>query len=179
MAAAVFDAVDALLVESGPGRFTVTDIARRAGINATSIYRRWGSLEAVILDRESARLDDLSPLPNTGTLRGDLLAYAHTAADDIRKPGRLAFLQALVGASDLDDDRRMAPLLRRAEQFQDMLNRARDRGESALDYTVVVDCILAPIYLRHLTGRGLDAADIEVFVDRALASAGPPAIAPG
>ncbi|OBJ14262.1 hypothetical protein A5622_04325 [Mycobacterium sp. 1245801.1] len=179
VAAAVFDAVDALLVESGPGRFTVTDIARRAGINATSIYRRWGSLEAVILDRESARLDDLSPLPNTGTLRGDLLAYAHTAADDIRKPGRLAFLQALVGASDLDDDRRMAPLLRRAEQFQDMLNRARDRGESALDYTVVVDCILAPIYLRHLTGRGLDAADIEVFVDRALASAGPPAIAPG
>lgn len=168
--ASVFDAVDALQAEAEPGGFTVTDVARRAGVNPTSIYRRWGSLEAVILDREAARLDDLSPLPDTGTLRGDLLAYAHTVATDLGLPGRMAFLQALIGATNLGDEQRMAPLRRRAAQFQEMLDRARDRGEPELDYAVVVDCILAPIYLRHLTGYGVDEPDLETFVARALAS---------
>lgn len=173
--AAVHEAADALLREEGPGGFTVADIARRAGINPTSIYRRWGSLEAVILDVEAARLSDTAPLPDTGTLRGDLLAYAHTCASDIARPGGLAFLQALIGAGGLSDDQRLAPLRQRASQFQAMLDRTRGRGEPALDYTAVVDCILAPIYLRILTGRGLDESDLESFVERALTSKSQPA----
>jgi hypothetical protein len=51
-----------------------------------------------------------------------------------------------------------------------MLDRARDRGESALDQTDVLDCILAPIYLRTLFGvGGLTKSRLAVFVDRALA----------
>jgi len=34
-----------------------------------------------------------------------------------------------------------------------------------------VDCILAPIYLRFLFGLGIDGPDLELFVDRTLASA--------
>jgi AcrR family transcriptional regulator len=165
--AAVHEAVDALLIDCGPGGFTVADIARRAGVNPTSIYRRWGSLEAVILDVEAARLSDISPLPDTGTLRGDLLAYARSAAADIARPGRLAFLQALIGARDLSDEQRATPLLHRAAQFQAMLDRGRDRGEPALDVTAVVDCILAPLYLRYLLGLGIDEPDLELFVERA------------
>jgi AcrR family transcriptional regulator len=171
VAAAVHAAVDALLIEAGACAFTVADVARRADVNPTSIYRRWGSLEAVILDVEAARLTDISPLPDTGTLRGDLLAYAAAAAADIVRPGRLAFLQALIGARDLSDEQRSAPLLRRAAQFQAMLDRGRDRGEPALEYTAIVDCILAPIYLRFLFGLRIDGPDLELFVDRTLASA--------
>jgi AcrR family transcriptional regulator len=168
VAAAVHDAVNALLIDCGPGGFTVADIARRAGVNPTSIYRRWGSLEAVILDVEAARLSEISPLPDTGTLRGDLLAYARTVAADVARPGRLAFLQALIGARDVSNEQRSAPLLQRAEQFQAMLDRARDRGEPALHYTAVVDCILAPVYLRYLLGVGIDESDLELFVERTL-----------
>jgi AcrR family transcriptional regulator len=171
VAAAVHAAVDALLIEAGPGAFTVADVARRADVNPTSIYRRWGSLEAVILDVEAAKLADISPLPDTGTLRGDLLAYALTVAADIVRPGRLAFLQALIGARDLSDEQRSAPLRQRAAQFQTMLDRGRDRGEPALEYTAILDCILAPIYLRFLFGLGIDRPDLELFVDRTLASA--------
>jgi AcrR family transcriptional regulator len=170
VATAVQEAVDALLIEAGPGGFTVADVARRSGVNPTSIYRRWGSLEAVILDVEAARLSEISPMPDTGTLRGDLLAYARTVAADIARPGRLAFLQALIGARDVSDEQRSAPLLQRAEQFQEMLDRARDRGEPSLDYTAVVDCILAPVYLRHLLGLGIDEPDLEMFVVRTLTS---------
>lgn len=170
VAAAVHEAVDALLIECGPAGFTVADVARRAGVNPTSIHRRWGSLEAVILEVEAARLTEISPLPDTGTLRGDLLAYARTVAADVIRPGRLAFLQALIGARDLSHEQRSAPLLQRAAQLQTMLDRARDRGEPSLHYTGIVDCILAPVYLRYLLGIGIDEPDLELFVDRALTS---------
>lgn len=170
MVASVHQAVRELLAEAGPGAFTLTDVARRAEVNPTSIYRRWGSLEAVLLDVETARLSDTSPVPDTGTLRGDLLGYAHTAAADIARPGGLAFLQALIGAHDLTDEQRSTLLLQRASQFQTMLDRGRDRDEPPLDYTVVMDCILAPIYLRILSGQGVDESALASFVDRALAS---------
>jgi AcrR family transcriptional regulator len=167
---AVHAAVNALFVESGPGGFTVADIARRAGVNPSSIHRRWGSLEALVLDVEAARLTDLSPLPDTGSLRSDLLAYARAAAADITRPGRLAFLQALIGADDLSVEQRQAPLRQRATQFQAMLDRGRECGEPTLDFTVIVDCILGPIYLRYLLGLGIGEPDLELFVERALIS---------
>jgi AcrR family transcriptional regulator len=162
--------VDGLLTDCGPGGFTVADVARRAGVNPTSIHRRWGSLEAVILEIEADRLAEISPLPDTGTLRGDLLAYARTVAADVARPGRLAFLQALIGARDVNTERRSAPLLQRAAQLQTMLDRARDRSEPSLHYTAVVDCVLAPIYLRYLLGVDIDEPDLELFVARTLAS---------
>jgi len=170
VAEAVFDAVDGLLIDCGPGGFTIADVARRAGVNPTSIYRRWGSVEAIVLEVEASRLTDISPMPDTGTLRGDLLAYARAAAIDIARPGRLAFLQALIGARDLSDEQRSAPLLSRAAQFQSMLDRARDRGEQALDYVAIVDCILAPLYLRYLLGLDVGEPDLELFVERTLTS---------
>jgi AcrR family transcriptional regulator len=168
VAAAVREATDALLIDRGPGGFTVADIARRAEVNPTSIHRRWGSVEAVILEVEAARLTETSPLPDTGTLRGDLLAYARAAVTDVTSPGRLAFLQALIGARDASDQQRRAPLLQRAAQLQTMLDRATDRGEPSLHYTAVVDCIIAPIYLRYLLGMELDEPDLELFVERAI-----------
>lgn len=170
VAAAVYEAVWALSAEAGAGGFTVAEVAARADVNPASIYRRWRSLEAVILDAETARLSEISPVPDTGTLSGDLLAYARAAVIDIARPGGLLFLQALIRARDLDDEQRLAPLLQRAGQLQAMLDRGRDRGEPALDHTAVVDCILAPIYMRTLTGRTLDDSTLQTFVERTLAS---------
>jgi hypothetical protein len=96
------------------------------------------------------------------------LAYARTVAADITRPGRLAFLQALIGAGDLSVEQRQAFLIQRATQFQTMLDRAGERGEPTLDFTVIVDCVLGPIYLRHLLGLCVGEPDLELFVQRAL-----------
>jgi len=172
--AAVHQAVDAMVTECGPVGFTVADVARRADVNPTSIHRRWGRLEAVILEVEVARLTEISPLPDTGSLRGDLLAYAKSAAADITRPGRLAFPQALIGARDMSAEQRSAPLLQRAAQIQTMLDRATDRDEPSIHFSAVVDCIIAPVYLRYLLGMGIDEPDFELFVERTLASSTPP-----
>jgi AcrR family transcriptional regulator len=168
--AAVHDAVNEIVGQGDPRQVTVAEIAERAGVNPTSIYRRWGTLEALILDVETARLQVTSPIPDTGTLRGDLLAYASTVAKGMGRPGGFAFLQALLGVSGESGPRRNAPLRERAAQLQAMLDRARDRGEPALDHTDVYDCVLAPIYLRTLFGiGGLTKARLAAFVDRAIA----------
>jgi hypothetical protein len=121
-----------------------------------------------------ARLTEISPLPDTGSLRGDLLAYAKSAAADITRPGRLAFPQALIGARDMSAEQRSAPLLQRVAQIQTMLDRATDRDEPSIHFSAVVDCIIAPVYLRYLLGMGIDEPDFELFVERTLASSTPP-----
>lgn len=169
--AAVHDAVNELVAQRNPREVTVAEIAERAGVNPTSIYRRWGTFEALILDVETARLQVNAPIPDTGTLRGDLLAFAANAAKDIT-PGGLAFLQAVLGVREETEPQRLAPLRARGAQIQAMLDRARDRGETALDQTDIYDCILAPIYFRTLFGVGrLTKARLAAFVDRALAPA--------
>jgi len=168
--AAVHDALNELVAQGNPRPVTVAEIAERAGVNPTSIYRRWGTLEALVLDVEAARLQVNSPIPDTGTLHGDLLGYATRAAKDIARPGGLAFLQAVLGVSAESEPQRSAPLWERGAQIQAMLDRARDRGEPALDQTDVLDCILAPIYLRTLFGvGGLTKSRLAVFVARAIA----------
>jgi AcrR family transcriptional regulator len=169
--AAVHDAVNDIVAQRNPREVTVAEIAERAGVNPTSIYRRWGTLEALVLDVEVARLEVNSPIPDTGTLRGDLLAFAANVAKDITRPGGLAFLQAVIGVREETGPQRIAPLRERGAQIQAMLDRARDRGEPALDQTDVYDYILAPIYVRTLFGvGGLTKARLAAFVERALDS---------
>src|SRR4051812_22755224 len=68
--AAVFEAAAALLAERGHDAVTMTDIAERAGIAATSLYRRWGDVRALVMEVAVENLMRERPLPDTGTLRG-------------------------------------------------------------------------------------------------------------
>ena len=81
MHAAVVD----LLAEGGLD-ISVADVARRAGVNPTSVYRRWGDRERLIMDAAVTRLLDSSPMPDTGSLRGDLAAWADAVETQIARP---------------------------------------------------------------------------------------------
>ncbi|MEU3909028.1 TetR/AcrR family transcriptional regulator [Streptomyces goshikiensis] len=71
---AVHQAVIDLLSDPGGADLTIPAVAQRAGVNHTSIYRRWGGREALLADVVVTRLERDSPLADTGTLRGDLRA---------------------------------------------------------------------------------------------------------
>ena len=187
---AVLQAADELLGGHDAEQVTIAEVAARAGVNPTSIYRRWGTLEALVLDLEATRLQVNSPIPDTGTLRGDLLAYAANATRDITRPGGLAFLRAVLAtrdarsrqaraggrAGDREDDPAWAPVRARGAQLRAMLDRARERGEPAPLHTDVLDGILAPIYLRTLLDiGGLDEGRLAAFVDRTLTCSPEPA----
>lgn len=73
----LLDATLDVLAEAGYRGLTMDMVAARAGAGKATIYRRWPSKEALILDA-IARMKHiqvgLDRLPDTGTLRGDLLA---------------------------------------------------------------------------------------------------------
>ncbi|MEV4164926.1 TetR/AcrR family transcriptional regulator [Nonomuraea dietziae] len=171
--AAVHQAVTDLVSERGYGNFTVGDIAARAGVADTSLYRRWGNLQALLSDVLLARLNAQAPMPDTGSLAGDLRTYAAIVAREVTGPDGLAVVRltiALSGEGQQGLQARDELLADRSRQLQAMLDRARDRGEDPPDALEVLDHLLAPIYMRVLFGAGpLTPEYLDGLVDRLLA----------
>ncbi|GAA3250466.1 TetR/AcrR family transcriptional regulator [Nonomuraea helvata] len=175
--AAVHQAVTDLVAERGYGNFTVGEVANRAGVADTSIYRRWGTLEALTMDVAITWLTATSPIPDTGSLEGDLRAYAANVARDVTGPDGPAVLRLVIALSTAGQDgmrARDAFLAERSSQLQTMLDRARARGEQPPDVLEVLDHILAPMYIRILFGAGPLTHDyVDTLVDRLLPLTGP------
>ncbi|MFD9635714.1 TetR/AcrR family transcriptional regulator [Streptomyces violascens] len=172
VAAEVHQAVTGLISERGYGNFTVGDVAARSGVADSSIYRRWGNLETLLTDVALTRLNAQSPMPDTGSLAGDLRAYAAQVAREITGPDGLLLVRLAVALSSIGqqglqarDDLRDE----RTRQLQSMLDRARDRGEHAPGALDVLDHIMAPMYIRVLFGMGPLTPDyVDGLVDRLL-----------
>ncbi len=172
VSAAVHQAVTDLVSERGYGSFAVGDVAARAGVADTSIYRRWGSLEKLLSDVLLTRLETRSPMPDTGSLAGDLHTYAANVAREITGPDGLAILHltiALTGRGHEGLQTRDDFLAERARLLETMLDRSRQRGEQTPDALGVLDHVMAPMYIRVLFGIGpLTPEYVEGLVDRLL-----------
>ncbi|MFQ6329471.1 TetR/AcrR family transcriptional regulator [Nocardia sp. CWNU-33] len=168
----VHQAVTDLVAERGYGTFTIGEVAARAGVADTTIYRRWGSLEALTTEVTIARLTDNSPIPDTGSLREDLRAYAEGVARDVGGPDGLAVLRLAIALSNAGEIGRAARdqlVAGRGCQMQGMIDRARARGERSPELIDLMDHVLAPIYIRTLFGAGPLGNDYtDSLVDRLL-----------
>jgi len=129
--AAVLDATIDALVARGIDRVSIADIAAQSGVHETSIYRRWGTREALIIDALFARTEHDLPIPDTGSLRGDLVAAARSLAELLSSP--IGALIAAASALTVDDpdlaatrDRYWASRFAFADT---VIRRAVDRGE--------------------------------------------------
>ena len=165
--AAVFEAVNELVAERGHANVSMTDIAERAGVAATSLYRRWGDVRTLLMEVAVERLMQDWPLPDTGTLRGDLTAWTKSVAASLANPAGSIFFRVYVGTAPASGDEnsgRAQALMRRIEQIGAMLERARARGETAPHVFEVTDHLLAPIYMRVLFGFPVDEQAAEGLV---------------
>jgi AcrR family transcriptional regulator len=149
---------------------TIAAVAARSGVHPTTIYRRWRTIESLVLD---VAVDDLtveSPVPATGDLEADLRRYVRHLLTTIRTRGRLAFLYALQAAaregSPEELDEVVGP---RVAQFQAMLDAA---GVDRIDGMRLVEIIIAPSYLWAQLGAPLDPdRDVDRLVETALLAA--------
>src|SRR3954470_4023103 len=72
---AILDAATHLLTEVGYDRMTVDALAARAGVSKPTIYRRWpGGKPEIVADAIRSKRAEAGELPDTGSLRGDLMA---------------------------------------------------------------------------------------------------------
>lgn len=142
-------------------------IAERSGVHQATIYRRWGSLSALVDDVATAQLTAAAPLPDTGTLRGDLELAAERFAEAIAGPMGRMLLRA--GALSAPTDTTPTALHTRSEQLQQLLDRAAARGERTPTLVELLEGITAPLYFHALFfGRPADAAHARELVDRLL-----------
>jgi AcrR family transcriptional regulator len=170
---AVHDAVVELLA-AGEIDAAIPKIAERAGVNPTSIYRRWGSRDNLLLDAAVTRLRATSPIPDTGSLRGDLAGWAEGVERAMRDRRGQILLRALV-ATMAPDQEPVEYLRARGDDLQAALDKAAARGEPVPTVDEVLDFVLAPLYLRVLFRRPVEPGTGARLVDRLLTAlpAGP------
>lgn len=155
----------------------MAEIAELSGVHVTSLYRRWGTIDALLIDVTL----EVAPYPrnpqNVGTLEGDLLAWAQRVSRSVGGSRGRILLRAALRAAPGD----RAVLFDRVSELQPMLDRAAARGEPRVAYADVIDCVVAPIYARRVFGSELDfaytsesPAYLRRLVQRALAAASAP-----
>jgi AcrR family transcriptional regulator len=71
------------LIDNGYAALSVEAVAARAGVNKTTIYRRWPTLDDLLVDALTTWTHDVIPLPDTGHIETDLLALGRELADQL------------------------------------------------------------------------------------------------
>lgn len=142
----------ALQSEEDAEAITVPRIAALAGVAPSTIYRRWGDLNGLFADVALARLRPQGP-PDTGSIRGDLTAWAEEYIEEAGSVTGRKFMRDMVsGGPDRASAIRGGAYAR--ERVGTMLERARQRGEAPPDLEDVLDVVLAPIVYRILFDPG-------------------------
>ena len=171
---AVLRATLETLMDGGLDALNFSEIGRRAGVHATSVQRRWGSLENLLLEALVNYAYDAIAIPDTGSLRGDLVALSRSLRAYFATPVGATVVQMLVTSANNDKDflANRAEFVRiRLAAMGAMIRRARERGELRpdVDDDIALDLALGPLYVRTLiTRQPIDDAFIERFVDALL-----------
>lgn len=130
---ALLDAAWDQLVSGGYGVFTFEAVAERAGTSRPVIYRRWPNREALVvatLERFFTR--GSRPVPDTGSLRGDVIALL-TQANETRAAAA-AVISVQLGTYYQESGTTPAELreqiLRdRTSAMETVMRRALERGD--------------------------------------------------
>jgi AcrR family transcriptional regulator len=169
--AAAITATLAELADRGYSALSLEAVAQRAGVHKTTLYRRWGSREELVLEAMLERAGEHITVPDTGSLRDDLSELARTAAANAASPEVAAMARAV--AAEAPHDSRLAAANRRFWATRLALDgviieRAIARGDvpAETDPRTVIEAVLGPIHLRLLlTGEPIDHTFLDQIVD--------------
>jgi AcrR family transcriptional regulator len=133
----ILDAALEVLAETGYDGMTIDMVAARAKAGKATLYRRWASKGELVIDAVACmKKIDPEAIPDTGTLRGDLVAMIkphamHDADKKLRIMGALTSM--LARDPQLADAAYAAIVEPRASVNRLLLQRAIDRGEIPAD----------------------------------------------
>lgn len=163
-----------LLLRQGYDGFEIPDVARLAGVHPTTIRRRWPNKQDLVADAMLTHMDEQIPIPDTGSLRGDVTQLVNEVVAVLARPPLLALLRAQVALADSAQSVRMASRRFWTARFEGsaaIVERAIARGElpDDTDPQEFNETAIAPVYLRILvTGEPVDDSFIRRSVERTL-----------
>ena len=171
---AIFDATLRQLAEVGYAGATMEGIAAAAGTGKASLYRRWPSKDALVLDALDCSLPPVDDAPDGRTLREDLVYLLRRMITSMNGPAGAAIRAVLTDANrneQLVQTVHERVLLPRKRAMYDALERAVATGEArpGCASRLVID--VAPALLvqnMHGCGGSLPVGLAEQIVDEVL-----------
>ncbi|BAC70542.1 TetR family transcriptional regulator [Streptomyces avermitilis] len=189
--AAILAATREALVELGWSKLTLGDVATRAGVAKTTLYRRWAGKNELVVDAVAELFDELE-LPDLGSLAADIEGVVLQFAAILARPEARSGLMAAVAESTRDDalrerirasivDRQKRLVLagRSRAQARGELPPEEDAQEAARTVDLIFDMVAGAVVHRTLvSAEPVDAAWAQSFTRILLlglagASAGP------
>ena len=156
--ALVLSATLSLAGEEGAAGLHMEAIAKRAGVSKETLYRWWRSKTEVVLEALAERSQRAIPLPDTGSLGGDLRTFLR-ATVDAADPTTVRLLRAL--AAEAAVDQHVAQVIRdrflvtRRAALGELLERAVDRGEVTREYALMaIDLVYGSLWYRLIFDIG-------------------------
>ncbi|WP_433591950.1 TetR/AcrR family transcriptional regulator [Nocardia sp. CA-145437] len=162
----VLRAAGDLLAERGYATLDLAEVATRAEVGKTTVYRRWRTPAGLVSDLLAEMAETSLPHSDTGTLRGDLVANARLVGKTLTDPRQGRLFRAVIAAATSDDT--AAAALRafydtRLTEWSPCVEAAAARGEvpAGTDPRAVLSAVSAPLYYRLLaSGDPVDEATI-------------------
>ncbi|MFG2597564.1 TetR/AcrR family transcriptional regulator [Streptomyces sp. NPDC048462] len=159
---AILEATRASLVDLGWSKLTMGDVATRAGVAKTTLYRRWAGKNELVVDAVAVLFDELE-LPDLGSLSADVQAVVLQFAALLERPETQTALMAVVAESTRDEalrtrirdsivDRQKRLVLqgRRRAQERGELPEEQDEVTAALTADLIFDVIAGAVVHRAL-----------------------------
>jgi AcrR family transcriptional regulator len=173
--AAILQAALALVAEVGYDRATIDAIATRAGVSKPTLYRRWphGKPE-LVADAIRERHAQGGTPPDTGSLRGDLLALIAIQTGQLLEDVHLAcgLLTEMRTSAELAAVMREHVISEERHRVDELVTRATARGELPAGIPVsplFADVAGSIVFTRvTITGEPVDRAFAEELVDHVL-----------
>lgn len=175
--AAVFAAVLDLLVERSADQISMEEVAQRAGVHKTTVYRRWGTRDRLVAEALADAARELIPHPDTGDVAGDFRALARMVLATLHRDGVATAMRSLVASGRQSPE--VAAIARRfwaARQALTMpvVERAVARGElpAGTDAAAAIAQVTAPLFFRgFIMGQPLSEDDADQAAEAALVAA--------
>ncbi|MFI2511417.1 TetR/AcrR family transcriptional regulator [Streptomyces sp. NPDC018972] len=160
--AAILAATRAALVELGWSKLTLGDVALRAGVAKTTLYRRWAGKNELVVDAVAELFDELT-LPDRGSLAADIegvvLQFAAILARPEARNGLMAVvaestrdeaLRERIRASIVDRQKRLVLAGRARAQARGELPPEPDAAEAARTIDLIFDMVAGAVVHRTL-----------------------------
>ena len=157
---AILEATRAALVELGWSKLTLGDVATRAGVAKTTLYRRWAGKKELVVDAVAELFDELE-IPDRGSLAADVegvvLQFAAILARPEAKSGLMAViaesvrddaLRARIRTSIVDRQKRLVLEGRARAQVRGELPPETDPEESARTTDLIFDMVAGSVVHR-------------------------------
>jgi AcrR family transcriptional regulator len=163
------------LDQVGFAALRVEDVAERAGVNKTTIYRRWPTKNELVMDALRSSYEEQVVIPETGNLREDMLQYIKHLMGNVKNPISRGAMVTLHNCTDPAIKPIADELLSKAREARvQIVRRGIERGElpKSADPEVISDLFSAPILRRLLTfNEKVKPSYIQAVIDTVIAGA--------